>query len=47
MTNREKINQKILSMSDAELAGYFSRGVGCDECQAKDFCNSTEDDGVV
>ena len=46
MTNREKINQKILSMSDAELAEYFSRDVDCDECPAKDFCYMVEGDEI-
>ena len=45
MTNREKFNQKILSLSDKQLASYFSRIMYCAICPAEAFCYSTAGDG--
>lgn len=40
MTNRARLNKKIMSMSDRSLAHYLSYGFGCVECPAKDLCHA-------
>ena len=40
MTNRNKLDTKLLNLSDRSLAHYLATGVGCVECPAKDLCHA-------